>query len=210
MTPPTPTPQGSLDVFERWSRRLDVALACASLLVLAPLLAVLALLVALEGPGAILSGHSRIGRDGAVFQSFRFRTGSSAKLRSGTGAPLSSSRSQASAPGDGDLSGIGSFLEETSLDQLPELLNVLRGEMSLVGPRPINAEEATSSRVVPFVQAGLRPGMTGLWRIRRLSDPSEWERTRLDEAYARRRSLRLYVRILLETVPAILARRGWY
>jgi lipopolysaccharide/colanic/teichoic acid biosynthesis glycosyltransferase len=103
---------------------------------------------------------------------------------------------------------VGRFLRRTSLDELPQLVNVLRGDMSLVGPRPPRPEEV--DRYEPWQRARLevKPGITCLWQVSGRSALSFDEWTRLDLEYIRRRSLALDLKILLRTVPAVLSRRG--
>jgi lipopolysaccharide/colanic/teichoic acid biosynthesis glycosyltransferase len=108
---------------------------------------------------------------------------------------------------DPRITGIGRILRATSLDELPQLWNVLRGDMTLVGPRPttLPPEAYASWQTERF---GVRPGLTGLWQLDGRDSPSFVERARLDIAYVRRRSLRLDLYILLRTIPAVLGGRG--
>ena len=105
---------------------------------------------------------------------------------------------------------IGAFLRRTSLDELPQLINVLRGEMSLVGPRPVVREELDHqySPVAADAYCETRPGITGLWQISGRSDTTYAERVSLDLRYVRDWSIGLDIRILLKTIPAVLKRRG--
>ena len=105
---------------------------------------------------------------------------------------------------------LGSFLRKSSLDELPQLFNVLRGEMSLVGPRPIVDAEVVRYGRYFADYCSVRPGITGLWQISGRNDVSYRRRVALDVAFARARSRSLYVRILAGTVPSVLVRRGSY
>ena len=106
--------------------------------------------------------------------------------------------------------GIGSFLRKTSLDELPQIFNVLRGEMSAVGPRPVTEEELAQYGADLPRYLSLRPGLTGPWQVGGRSDTSFAERVRLDVAYARSNSLRKDIGIILATPFAVFARRGAY
>jgi lipopolysaccharide/colanic/teichoic acid biosynthesis glycosyltransferase len=112
-------------------------------------------------------------------------------------------------PADPRITGIGRFLRATSLDELPQLLNVLRGDMSLVGPRPVVREELELNYgPAAAVYCATRPGITGLWQVSGRSDTTYAERITLDTRYVREWSLGLDLLILLRTVPAVLKRRG--
>jgi exopolysaccharide production protein ExoY len=105
---------------------------------------------------------------------------------------------------------VGRVLRKTSLDELPQLINVLRGDMSLVGPRPIVREEATKYGNDLVYYVAVRPGITGLWQVSGRSNTSFEQRVALDRSYVERWSLRDDFRILLRTIPALLARDGAY
>jgi exopolysaccharide production protein ExoY len=105
---------------------------------------------------------------------------------------------------------VGKILRRYSIDELPQILNVLRGEMSIVGPRPIvEAEVPKYGRFFP-TYCSVRPGITGVWQVSGRNDVSYRRRVAMDVAYARRKSVALDVRLMLATVPAVLARRGSY
>ncbi len=197
-----------------WQKTLfDKVLAALMLLALAPVMAVIALLVRRDG-GPALFGHRRIGAGGSTFQCLKFRTmvvDSDAVL-----AALLASDPAAAAEwaetqklrADPRITGIGRFLRACSLDELPQLVNVLRGEMSLVGPRPIvEAEIARYGDNIVHYYA-IRPGLTGLWQISGRSNTSYDHRVRLDVSYVRSWTFSKDLMILLKTVPAVLERRG--
>ncbi|MFD6420115.1 sugar transferase [Streptomyces sp. NPDC060194] len=166
-------------------RVLDLTLASLLLLLLAPLLALLATAVAATTSGGVLTRSPRAGHlDGRTFQALRFRTAT-----------------------DGRAAALGSRLRARSLDGLPQLVNVMRGEMSLVGPRPLLPEEAARAGAAR-VRLGVRPGMTGLWQVGGRSDLPWEEREQLDLQYAEEHWLGMDLRILALTVPAALNARG--
>jgi len=188
---------------------------CLALLVFfAPAMLIVALLVKLQDGGPILFGHTRIGRDGESFKCLKFRSmlvDAEARLQA-----LLQSDPQARIEWERDhklrddprITALGDFLRRSSLDELPQLFNVLRGEMSLVGPRPIVQGERHRYGHYFNLYCQVRPGITGLWQVSGRSDVSYRRRVALDVAYARTRSLGLYFRILAATGPAVLARRG--
>ncbi len=209
-------PRRAAQRFSMASKRgLDLLGASTLLLLLAPVLPLLALAVRLDGGPALFS-HPRIGKGGHRFGCLKFRTmvpGAEAMLAShlndnpAAAAEWADRRKLAKDP---RLTRLGGLLRATSLDELPQLLNVLRGEMSLVGPRPVVRAEL-DEYYGPHgrsAYAASRPGMTGLWQVSGRSQTGYAQRVALDIAYARSRSLLLDLKILLRTIPAVLARRG--
>ena len=192
---------------------LDCTIAGLLLVVLLPIMVVIAVLVSLDG-GPIFYGHKRVGRNGHEFRCFKFR--SMAVDADRILADLLTSDARAAAEWestrklrhDPRVTLLGKVLRSTSLDEIPQLFNVLRREMSLVGPRPIvNDEVRFYSEKIKFYY-DVRPGITGLWQTSGRSNASYEERVRLDTWYVENRSTRLDLKILLNTVPAVLQRRG--
>jgi exopolysaccharide production protein ExoY len=195
-------------------RALDVLGAGAMLLVLSPVFLVLALLVRADG-GPAFFAHRRIGRDGAGFGCLKFRSmvmDSQARLEALLASdPAARAEWDATRKlkNDPRVTKIGRFLRATSLDELPQLLNVLRGEMSLVGPRPvIQSELDRFYGAAAMHYMSVRPGITGLWQVSGRSDTSYAQRVALDVAYVAQASLWQDIKILLRTPVAVLSRRG--
>lgn len=178
-------------------RIVDVAVALVALVVLAPLLLVLALLVRVRLGAPVLFRQQRPGLHGALFPLVKFRTMTDARDAQGRLLP------------DGErLPPFGRWLRATSLDELPELWNVLRGEMSLVGPRPLLPEYLPLYSPRQARRHEVRPGLTG-WAQVQGRNALDWdERLELDAWYVEHRSWRLDLRILLMTVGAVLGARG--
>ncbi|WP_408902970.1 sugar transferase [Methylobacterium radiotolerans] len=195
-------------------RGLDVGVAVAALFLLLPLLLLIALIVWAGDGKPPIYRHMRIGRDGRTFGCLRFRSmvvdGDavlSAHLSANPQAQAEWAESHKLSH-DPRITPIGQVLRRTSLDELPQLWNVLRGEMSLVGPRPIvPAEVARYGRAFATCFA-VPPGVTGLWQVSGRSDTTYAERVALDLDYATRWSLRRDLAIMLRTIPAVLAQRG--
>jgi lipopolysaccharide/colanic/teichoic acid biosynthesis glycosyltransferase len=203
--------------WERITRRaLDIAVALTGLVITAPILAAIALWVRSDSHGPALFRHVRIGAGGRPFTLYKFRSmrlgGDDRAHRELIEAELrgESTRHGGSTKlaGDPRITRSGRFLRHTSLDELPQLINVLRGEMSLVGPRPCLPWEA---ELFPAEFAGrfaVRPGMTGLWQVSGRSTVGTLDMLRLDLRYVRDRRLGLDLRILLSTVPSLLRGGG--
>jgi exopolysaccharide biosynthesis polyprenyl glycosylphosphotransferase len=193
------------EVVERVSATLGAAL-------LLPLMLVVALLVRLDSPGPAIYRQQRVGRDGRLFTMYKFRSMS-------TSAEDERSHLVASNEADGVLfkiqhdprvTRVGRWLRRTSLDELPQLLNVVRGEMSLVGPRPALPDEVARYDVDPRRRLVVKPGMTGLWQVSGRSDLSWAESVRLDVRYVDNWSLGLDLAIMVRTLRAVVSRRGAY
>jgi exopolysaccharide production protein ExoY len=197
-------------------RTMDVIIAGTALLLLALPMLLIALAVRLDG-GPAMFAHNRVGRGGKLFGCLKFRsmvTDAEARLNALLAAdPAARAEWEASRKlrHDPRVTRIGAFLRATSLDELPQLLNVLRGDMSLVGPRPVTASElaANYGAAAEHYQA-VRPGITGPWQVSGRSDTSYDRRVALDVAYATQPSLAEDIRLLLRTPAAVLLRRGAY
>lgn len=193
-------------------RLLDIVVALTALLLLAPLLAVLALLIKRDSPGPVIFAQERVGLGGRRFRCYKLRTmvcdaeqrqAELEHLNEATGAVFK-------IKDDPRITRVGRFLRRQSLDELPQLVNVLKGDMSLVGPRPLPVRD-----VLRFGERGARrrfsvkPGITCLWQVhRREPDFAEWIKS--DMEYIDNWSLQLDLQILVKTIPAVLTGRAAY
>jgi exopolysaccharide biosynthesis polyprenyl glycosylphosphotransferase len=191
-------------------RVLDVVSSGAALIFMAPVLALLAILVRLDSPGPVLYGALRAGRKGRPFRCYKFRTmvrdadALKEKLRE---------RNQRQGPffkiaDDPRITRVGRLLRRYSLDELPQLWNVMRGEMSLVGPRPHPLDDFSAYSIEHLPRLDVIPGMTGLWQVTARRDPSFQAGMNLDIEYIRRWSLGMDLRILLKTAVVVLRGGG--
>lgn len=201
---------------DRLCRIIDIALCIPLLIFILPLMVFVGLACWAQDGGPALYAQQRIGRDGVMFPCFKFRSmvvDSDRRLqellRHDKRAAAEWAASQ-KLTRDPRITPWGRFIRKTSLDELPQLFNVLRGEMSLVGPRPIVMAEAV--RYGSFLRdyQSVRPGITGLWQVSGRADTSYRRRVAIDVLYTRRRSVVLYVKILAATVPCVLLSRGAY
>jgi Undecaprenyl-phosphate galactose phosphotransferase WbaP len=195
-------------------RALDIIGAGVGLVLLAPFFLIVALMVRADG-GPAFFAHQRVGRGGKLFGCLKFRSmviDSQARLEAllaNDPAARAEWEATRKLKNDPRITRIGRFLRSTSLDELPQLINVLRGEMSLVGPRPV--QEAEIDRYYGASAAhymAVRPGITGLWQVSGRSETSYESRVALDVAYVSRPSLLADLSILLRTPVAVLSRRG--
>jgi lipopolysaccharide/colanic/teichoic acid biosynthesis glycosyltransferase len=184
------------------------------LVVFSPLLAVIAVAIWRTDGAPITYGHFRVGHHGRIFKCLKFRTMLrnsedllSELLRTDAEARAEWERDQ-KLTRDPRVTRIGAFLRRTSLDELPQLINVVRGEMALVGPRPITVQELTRYGRVRWHYLAVKPGMTGLWQVSGRNKTTYEERVELDRRYVENRSLWLNLRILARTVKVVALREG--
>jgi lipopolysaccharide/colanic/teichoic acid biosynthesis glycosyltransferase len=200
-------------------RALDVVAAGIALLLLAPVLLIIAIVIRLESPGPAVFRQRRIGRGVKPFTVNKFRTmrqGSSHEahrkfvqsLIAGEAPPAIEGHPRFKMADDPRITRVGRLLRKTSLDELPQLWNVLRGDMSLVGPRPPISYEVERYPAHWFARFQVKPGLTGLWQVSGRCELTLDQMIELDLEYVQRRSLLLNVWILLRTVPAVLSLRG--
>ena len=194
--------------------RLNQLVALVLLLLLSPLMAVVTFLIWRRDGAPVLFAHYRVGQGGKLFRCMKFRTMLrnseqvlSDLLRDDPQARAEWARDQKLA-NDPRITPVGHFLRKSSLDELPQLLNVLRGEMSLVGPRPITVAELTRYGTVRWHYLSVRPGITGLWQVSGRNNTTYEERVALDRHYVEARSLWLDAGILFKTVRVVVAREG--
>lgn len=210
------TPRGSSRMDRLATRLIDVVGAVLLLVFVAPLMLMVAGLIALERSGPVLFRQTRIGLGGQAFKVLKFRT-MAADAEQRLIAHLASDPTAAAEwladhklRNDPRTTPFGRFLRRSSVDELPQLINVLRGEMSLVGPRPIVVDEVAKYGRHFAAYTSVKPGLTGRWQVNGRNDVPYPRRVRMDAAYARSRCVALDVRILFATVPAVLKRRGSY
>ncbi|HZM16009.1 MAG TPA: exopolysaccharide biosynthesis polyprenyl glycosylphosphotransferase [Candidatus Krumholzibacteria bacterium] len=193
-------------------RLIDVAFSLCGLALLLPLLPVVVLLIRLDSPGPVIFAQRRVGQRGRQFTCYKFRSMvAGAEAMKSTLAELN----EASGPAfkirdDPRITRVGAFLRRSSLDEVPQLLNVLRGQMSIVGPRPQIPTEVELYEPWHRRRLEVKPGITCLWQIAGRSHIGFDEWMRLDLEYLRRRSLQLDLWIVLHTLPAVIARKGAY
>jgi lipopolysaccharide/colanic/teichoic acid biosynthesis glycosyltransferase len=183
-------------------RLLDLVIAVPLAVVSAPVVGVLALAIRLESPGHPFYAQTRVGQDGALFSIYKLRT--MVRGAEFTGAGL------AIQEGDERITRIGAFLRRTSLDELPNLWNVLRGEMSIVGPRPTLAVQVEQYTERQRGRLAVKPGITGWAQINGRASLPWPERIELDLWYVEHRSLRLDLEILARTARMVVAGEGIY
>lgn len=198
--------------YEAAKRLLDLSVAIGGIVTTLPLMLVIAVLIRLDSPGPVLIRQSRLGKHTNPFGMLKFRTMYVHDIelpdeliqRNESTGPLFKMRR------DPRITRAGRVLRRTSLDELPQLFNILSGQMSLVGPRPPLPRELAGFDGVQRLRLRVVPGLTGLWQVSGRSDLPFEEMVRLDLTYIEQRSLWLDLSILVKTVPCVLLGRGAY
>ncbi|HEY1791189.1 MAG TPA: sugar transferase [Verrucomicrobiae bacterium] len=194
-----------------WKRALDIGLILLALPLLIPLVLATSAIIRLVSNGPILFKQERVGRGGGKFLCFKFRTmftNANSNSHEGHLRHLIESdtpMTKLDTGGDKRIIPFGVFLRATGLDELPQLINVLLGDMSIVGPRPCLPYEFKYYQPAEYERFSVVPGLTGLWQVSGKNRTTFKEMVRLDIEYSRRRSLALDLGIIFKTVPALLA-----
>jgi lipopolysaccharide/colanic/teichoic acid biosynthesis glycosyltransferase len=199
-----------LQPMPRWKRAVDIVGAATGLVLLLPVLVAVALVVKATSPGPVLFRQWRSGRGGKPFVMYKFRS-MVVGAESRRGALLAWNEQDGPAfkiRNDPRVTGVGSFLRKTSLDELPQLWNIIRGEMSLVGPRPLPCAESRACAGWLRRRLDVTPGLTCIWQVCGRSAVPFVEWVRMDLQYIRGRSLVQDLKLLFKTVPAVILGRG--
>jgi lipopolysaccharide/colanic/teichoic acid biosynthesis glycosyltransferase len=200
---------------------MDLVAATVGGILLLPLLFYLAVAVKMSSRGPIVYAHERLGRNNRVFRAWKFRSmfqnAGSALHEEHIKAYIAGDQSLLKPEGDGAslklqhdprITRVGHIIRKTSLDELPQLLNVLKGDMSLVGPRPVPTYEFEEYQAWHLERLVAVPGITGLWQVTARCQVPFDEQIRLDIDYVRKQSFWLDLKILLLTVPAVISGKG--
>jgi lipopolysaccharide/colanic/teichoic acid biosynthesis glycosyltransferase len=211
LTPAAYYPRSHLG-YDALKRLSDAVISLAGILLTLPLLVAIAVLIRLDSPGPVLFRQQRLGKDLQPFTMLKFRTmyvdreelPPELRAQNESTGPLFKMRA------DPRITRVGRVLRRTSLDELPQLLNILGGQMSLVGPRPPLPRELAGFDEVQRQRLRVLPGLTGLWQVSGRSNLPFEEMVRLDLRYIEQRSLLTDASIMLKTVPSVLFGRGAY
>ena len=189
---------------------LDYTIAATALIVLLPFFIIIAYLIKRDSPGPIIYRRRVVGQGRREFDAFKLRTMHVDGDRLLTPEQKRELEEHGKLKDDPRITRVGAFLRKYSLDELPQLVNVLRGEMSLIGPRMITRQELEKFGKWQHNLSTVKPGLTGLWQVSGRSDLSYEDRVRLDMHYIRNHTIWLDLQILFQTIPALLTGRGAY
>lgn len=193
-------------------RSLDVVISLLCLILLSPILALTMLAIKIDSRGVLIFKQTRVGKDGSLFTFYKLRTMYVGAEQQKEGLL---SRNEATGPlfkikDDPRITRVGAILRKSSIDELPQLINVLKGDMSLVGPRPPVPSEVAEYSPIEMKRLSVVPGITGLWQVNGRSDTPFEKMVLLDLEYEHTWSFWLDLKILLRTISAVLSGRGAY
>jgi exopolysaccharide production protein ExoY len=203
-------PQLDSPVGGRWKRAFDIVVASAALVLVSPLMIVIAILIRFNMGSPVIYAHPRVGVNGRIFRCYKFRTmvnnGHEVLERHLAEDPESALEwtTARKLSKDPRVTRLGQMLRRSSIDELPQLFNVLRGDMSCVGPRPIVVDELKPYGENAKDYLAARPGLTGIWQVCGRNSLAYSARVKLDAVYVRRWSMLVDLAILVKTIPALL------
>jgi lipopolysaccharide/colanic/teichoic acid biosynthesis glycosyltransferase len=190
-------------------RLLDVALACIALILVLPALAAICVVILVDSGPPVLFITERVGLNFSMFRIYKFRTMvKDAHARLPEVAHLNVAAGMIKIPNDPRVTRTGRWLRRFSLDEVPQFINVIRGDMSIVGPRPYARNEVSEGNLDDRERLSMRPGLTGLWQVSARSDPSIETRRQCDLDYVRGFTVRRDLHIMLVTIPTMFMGRG--
>lgn len=192
-------------------RLFDIIVSFIALIILSPLFLIISLLIKIDSKGSIIYKHKRLGKNGKVFQLYKFRTmvsNANEIFESFTKEQKQEFDEFYKLKSDPRVTKIGNFLRKTSLDELPQLLNVLKGDMSIVGPRPVVLKEIERFGNLKEKYLSVLPGVTGWWACNGRSNTTYNERIKLEIYYIDNKSLKLDMQCLFKTIIVVLKRNG--
>ena len=193
-------------------RVTDCILALIGLIVLSPILLIVGVIIKMTSPGPIIFAQNRVGRFGRNFRMYKFRSmyDGSDSLPTPVASPESDARRKEKTKDDPRITPFGRFIRKMSVDELPQLINILLGDMSVVGPRPPTPDEVMKYTLDDRKRLNVIPGLTGLWQVSGRSDIPANKQLELDKKYIASQSIWFDFCIILRTIPAIITGRGAY
>lgn len=202
---------GIKHTYETLKRIADVLIAAISIVVFSPIMLIVMLIIRLDSKGPVIFGHTRIGKNGEKIKVYKFRTmyeNSKELFEQFTPEQKKEYEENFKLDNDPRVTKVGRFLRKTSLDELPQLLNILKGNMSIVGPRPIVDAEKEKYGIYFDKLISVTPGLTGYWQANGRSDTTYEERVQMDMYYIDNRSILMDIKIILKTFISVIKKEG--
>lgn len=192
-------------------RTADVALSSIALVILLPVFALIAFLIKLESKGTVFFKHTRIGKDGKIIKIYKFRSmveNAEDLIKEFTPEQMKEYKENYKLENDPRITKIGNFLRKTSLDELPQLINILKGDLSIIGPRPVVAEELKKygTNIKKFLS--VTPGLTGYWAANGRSCISYEQRMQMELFYIDNLSFKMDFKVFFKTIESVVKRKG--
>ncbi|WP_423231115.1 sugar transferase [Clostridium collagenovorans] len=192
-------------------RFFDVIIASLALVILSPVFIIIFICIKVDSSGPAVFGHTRIGENGKLIKVYKFRSmveNAEEVLRNFTAEQKKEFEKNFKLENDPRITKVGNFLRKTSLDELPQLFNIILGNMSIVGPRPIIKKEIQKYGEYADKLFSVKPGLTGYWQANGRSDTSYEERVQMDMFYIDNRSISMDVKIIFKTIISVIKKEG--
>lgn len=198
-------------VYKILKRTIDIIGSLLGLIILSPIFLILSIVVKADSPGPIFFAHKRLGYNGNLIRIYKFRTmviNAEELLNNLSPEQKEEFAKNFKLESDPRITKVGNFLRKSSLDELPQLLNILKGELSIVGPRPIVEKELKNYGIYGEKLLSVKPGLTGNWQANGRSDTTYEERVEMDMQYIDNRSIFLDIKIIFKTFSAVIKKQG--
>ena len=197
--------------YKVFKRTMDVLLSVLGLIILSPVFAIIALAIKIESKGPVFFKHTRIGKNGKIIKMYKFRSmveNAEELIKKFTPEQMKEYKENYKLTDDPRITKVGKFLRKTSLDELPQLLNIIKGELSIIGPRPVVQEELEKYGANAEKFLSVTPGLTGYWAANGRSCTTYEERMDMELYYVDNLSLKLDLKVFFKTIEAVIKREG--
>ena len=198
-------------IYRYIKRIIDVVLASIALVVLSPIFLIIALAIKLESKGPVFFKHTRIGKDGKIIKLYKFRsmvTNAEELIKAFTPEQMKEYKENYKLTNDPRITKVGKFLRKTSLDELPQLLNIIKGDLTIIGPRPVIAEELKKYGTNTEKFLSVTPGLTGYWAANGRSNTTYEQRMKMELYYIDNLSLKMDIKVFFKTILSVVKKEG--
>lgn len=201
----------SKKVYIKIKRVIDVILASVALILLSPLFAIIAIAIKIDSKGPVFFAHKRIGKNGKIIKLYKFRSmviNAKELIKSFTPEQMREYKENYKLTNDPRITKVGKFLRKTSLDELPQLINIINGDLSIIGPRPVVADELEKYGVNKDKFLSVTPGLTGYWAANGRSNTTYEQRMEMELYYIDNLSLKMDIKVFFKTILSVLKKEG--
>ena len=201
----------SKKVYIKIKRVIDVILASVALILLSPLFAIIAIAIKIDSKGPVFFAHKRIGKNGKIIKLYKFRSmviNAEELIKSFTPEQMREYKENYKLTNDPRITKVGKFLRKTSLDELPQLINIINGDLSIIGPRPVVADELEKYGVNKDKFLSVTPGLTGYWAANGRSNTTYEQRMEMELYYIDNLSLKMYIKVFFKTILSVVKKEG--
>lgn len=201
----------SKKVYIKIKRVIDVILASVALILLSPLFAIIAIAIKIDSKGPVFFAHKRIGKNGKIIKLYKFRSmviNAEELIKSFTPEQMREYKENYKLTNDPRITKVGKFLRKTSLDELPQLINIINGDLSIIGPRPVVADELEKYGVNKDKFLSVTPGLTGYWAANGRSNTTYEQRKEMELYYIDNLSLKMDIKVFFKTILSVVKKEG--